>query len=371
MKTSRIQLTSEQQRAFQQISDWISNNQGCEFRLAGLAGTGKTTLISQLIPHLGATHTVAVCSPTGKAAHVLTSKGVTATTIHRLIYDSMQDDSGEWVRVKRDRLLCNMIVCDEASMVSSELYVDLRSYDLPILWVGDHGQLEPVGDDPRILAEPDIKLETIVRQAASNPIIPFSHSLRRGEAIARQDSDPRLIVTDPATAANEFIDKVDQVLVGTNTTRHKLNAAFREHLGFVGPMPQAGDRLICLKNNYYHNVFNGQIATVRANPRRYNASTVLCSLQFEGTNEVLDSIPIWTPTLGRGVAADERIPAHITHWDWGYAITAHKAQGSEWDRVLVFEPSVGGWAPWDVRRWSYTAATRASKQLIYAADRVL
>src|SRR5262249_38992490 len=137
----------------------------------------------------------AVCAFAGKAAHVLVKKGVErAQTIHSLIYipeeivtvETVQLPGGKVRQVTKKRTLWNCrddldvsgILVDEASMISGQLYADLCSFGLPLVFVGDHGQLEPVGEDVGLMADPDFTLETIHRNA--NEICHFGAHLRHG-----------------------------------------------------------------------------------------------------------------------------------------------------------------------------------------------
>jgi exodeoxyribonuclease-5 len=145
---------------------WPAANQ--TFTLGGLAGTGKSTIVSYLA---GCLPGAVVACPTGKAAHVLRRKGVDAGTIHALIYHPFGNSKGQpTYRLKR-LLDAETIIIDEASMVDSKMYGDLCSFTKPILFVGDHGQLEPIGDNPHLMRNPDVRLEEIHRQEAGNPII--------------------------------------------------------------------------------------------------------------------------------------------------------------------------------------------------------
>jgi hypothetical protein len=145
--------------------------------LGGLAGTGKSTVVGVLsaaLPHF------AVCAFTGKAASVLQARGTRAATIHSLIYTPVPTQTGVEFRLKsRFEIGCQGFLVDEASMISRGLYNDLVSFQLPIFFVGDHGQLPPVGDDVHLMAEPTYRLERIHRNAGE--IAHFAEHLRAGK----------------------------------------------------------------------------------------------------------------------------------------------------------------------------------------------
>lgn len=330
--------------------------------LGGFAGVGKTTVIA----HLLRLHKASVATFTGKAAHVLNTKGVPASTIHSLIYTCAMACEGcgkleASCRCGAPRLTmrfrkvpeldADLVIIDEASMVDALLLADLESYGVPVLYVGDHGQLEPVGDDPHLMRNPEIRLETIHRQAAGSPIIRFAHHLREGGEPDAFDSSSGLTVR---TGMPSDLRSFDAILCGYNRMRVAVNAKVRRQLGFAGPHPEKGERVICLRNNRELGIFNGMLATVER-----------CD---GGTLDVVDAMgqrfadmPIDPRQFGaeRTLREPEK---GTTLWDYGYAMTVHKSQGSEFEKVLVLEQLS---RLWDPRRWRYTAATRASKQLTY------
>src|SRR5262245_45897619 len=178
--TTDPDLTDEQASALSRLLEFSNQVQ----TLGGYAGTGKTMLIKHLVRELPR---FAVCAFTGKAANVLRRKGVPASTIHSLIYQPVEvtrfDKSGKIVKVvefvRREQLPCSGVIVDEASMVSREIHDDLVAYDLPLIFVGDHGQLEPVADhDFNLMRNPQITLEQIHRNAG--PISRFANFLRQG-----------------------------------------------------------------------------------------------------------------------------------------------------------------------------------------------
>ena len=317
--------------------------------LGGYAGTGKTTIIAEILrrhPNAG----VAVCTPTGKAAHVLRSKGVPAGTIHSLLYypPTVTDEGLEFAHVRARYDLPKVLIVDEASMLDAKLVEDIERRITKVLYVGDHGQLEPIRNDPGIMRHPDVQLEHIHRQAEGSPIIRFANIARVGERLVSLTPECRVTGPEPLAELSSF----DVVLVGFNETRHKLNAWIRHKRGFTGPHPQVGEQVICLRNDKTRRVWNGMTASVVAvDPVRK-----LFDLLTDGgpRRNVL-----YDPTqFGQALAGDRR--GGPTAWDWGYAITVHKAQGSEWSRIAVVEEIA---STWDDQRWRYTAATRAKNEL--------
>lgn len=387
----------DQQAALDAILEWYERDVGQRFTFGGFAGTGKSTIVSVLRQRLGAD--VAICAPTGKAAHVLRTKGLgDATTVHGLIYKPHEecnacglvvydrgedDDPGIGCRypclrpsttLKFQRvpaIAASLIIVDEASMISRDLMDDLESFGRRCLYVGDHGQIEPVGEDAGLMHEPMVRLETIHRQAQGDPIVAFAHALRTGSSaraalrIAGSTDGTTPIRTDGGGLAvvnrvPSDLTKYEAVLCGYNKTRIGLNYSMRRQLGFSGAYPQAKERVICLKNNKEIGIFNGMQATVVEYKHREDKMSDLLTIETDDGMRV-PSIPVERRQFGARETLRD-VPRRMNLFDFGYALTVHKSQGSEWQRVLVIEEIARAWSP---ERWAYTAATRASKGLVW------
>ena len=370
-------LSPDQASAVAQVMAWLRDSDDQTLTLGGYAGTGKTTVVSRLIQLVGRGR-VAVCAFTGKAAAVLRSKGVEASTMHRLIYapDLVCEDcmvaahiegcpecfSRSFLKIRFLRVPeidADLVIVDEASMLSTRLVEDLLSFDVKVLFVGDHGQLEPVGDDPGIMAEPEIRLEQIHRQAEGSAIIQFAHLLRNGAHPATWTGGREVTVRTGLRGID--LESYDAILCGYNRTRVAVNARVRERRGFEGD-PAPGERLICLHNDPDLGVFNGMLVTVTAIHGRQADREDLLVIDFEDDDgQRYPKIPILRRQFGEEKKEDW-VPRGVGQFDFGYCMTVHKAQGSEWERVAVLEQL----APvWTAERWRYTAATRASRQLHY------
>jgi exodeoxyribonuclease-5 len=344
-----VQLTDEQKVAVDSF-DLLHRGVIRRLSIGGHAGTGKTTVIQAITERYP---DVLCCAPTGKAAHVLRSKGVEAVTLHSLIYVPRgTDHEGNVVFARKKTQMPRVVIVDEASMLSQRLVTDLEKKVRHVLYVGDHGQLEPIGDDPGIMRKPDVKLEQIHRQAADSSIIQFAHHVRLG-------AKPKTFGNDALVqrGMSDDLANFDVVLVGFNDSRVRANAWIRHLRGHVGKLPNIGETIICLRNDSQAQVWNGMIGLVtdidpiaerlsvdtddgpRKNllfdPRQFGAKETLPWERSDGFE---------TPTL----------------WDFGYALTTHKCQGSEFERVAVVEEIA---ATWSADRWRYTAATRARKEL--------
>ena len=122
--------------------------------VGGFAGTGKTTIVSHLVNTWSRVAVAALC---GKAAHVLRQKGAEAKTIHSLIY-SPYELNGKIHFRRKTKVDASIFVIDEASMIDHLLLQDLLWFGIPVLFIGDHGQLEPIGTNPNLMKEPKVKL---------------------------------------------------------------------------------------------------------------------------------------------------------------------------------------------------------------------
>jgi exodeoxyribonuclease-5 len=247
-------------------------------------------------------------------------------------------------------------------MVDAELARDLLSFGKPILVLGDPFQLPPVkGGGYFTESPPDVMLTRIHRQAEDNPIIRLSEIVRSGGELREgQYGETRILrraAIDPAQVLG-----ADQVLVGVNRTRRAYNQRIRDLNGFKEPRPAAGDRLVCLRNDRTKGLINGGLwrveavagvqkdfvkMTLRSEDEGARSSVKVAVLKafFEGTEAEL--------AYSQRRESDE--------FDYGYALTVHKAQGSQWDDVMLFDES---FAFREHRaRWLYTGLTRAAKRL--------
>lgn len=365
MGTKEITLTEEQAEAASKIEEWFYfyPKRRVNFRLGGYAGTGKTTLI-RFIKDKDRKRYVTICAFTGKAVHVLQRKGLKAQTIHSLLYDIVPQAGGQVTFVLKSRLDPDpdLIIVDEASMVSKDLKKDLESFGIPILYVGDPGQLEPVGDNPDLMKDPDFVLSKIHRQAEASPIITLATTVRTGGVLLKRFYDENCIVRGKQPFQVSEAAAADQVICATNRTRQNFNTAIRKFRGFPAGGIVEGEKLICLRNNTNFQVFNGMLFSVRKIHEDL-AGTWICDLVDEMGNTMYNR-PVWQKPFQHEVSKDEPIPKDVVYCDYGYVITCHKSQGSEWDNVIVYDE----WMPpkvWDMKRWRYTAITRAAKKLTY------
>lgn len=353
----------QQDHALLEVSRWLKGHGGQVFRLFGFAGTGKTTLAKHLAENIDGS--VCFAAYTGKAALVMRARGCEgARTLHSLIYRPRDIDTEEPSFVlndSSDAADAALIVVDECSMVDEELGRDLLSFGKPVLVLGDPAQLPPVkGGGFFTEAEPDVMLTEIHRQAADNPIVRLSMLVREGGQLSvGQYGDSRIIRKADIDTAS--VTAADQLLVGLNKTRRAYNRRMRDILGFKAVTPEASDKLVCLKNDRPKGLLNGSLWRVKttANLRRGRLRmTVVPEEDQSGKGQRIGVVPQF-------FESEEEVPFSLRknsdEFDYGYALTVHKAQGSQWDDVIVFDES---WAFREHRhRWLYTAITRASQRL--------
>jgi exodeoxyribonuclease-5 len=383
-------LSEDQASAIREIGSWYRSKSSPYFTLGGYAGTGKTTLIAYLRKALGdfdEDASVGFCAYTGKAARVLADRlrdqkvmrrGDSISTIHGLIYTTEETSDGNPKWIRKDHLDRNLVIVDEASMVDKDIWEDLLSFNIPVLAVGDHGQLPPIGSSFYLMAEPKVRLERIFRQASGSPIIEVATIARQSGQIPVKKFGPGVVkmnqsLPETGQAVQELLEgwrPETLVLCGYNTTRVRLNQTIRQMRDMQTPEPGPGDRVVCLRNNRVKHLYNGMLGQiVRLSPalgpegkdwyeaeielegEDYLYSGYIYRSQF-GAKETTKDAPL-APDGQRGDL-----------WDFGYALTVHKAQGSQAKKVVVFEERFPRSTDEDWRRWLYTAVTRAQEELI-------
>ena len=367
-------LSNEQEKAIKIASDNFKH--GVDITtIAGYAGSGKTTLISYFIEQNDLMDKTHFCTYTGKAALVLQQKGLPATTIHKLIYQTIfNHKTGEFYFMKKPKLDSNikLIVIDEISMVPRDLLRDLQRYGIPIIALGDPGQLEPIGDtDNNLLKKPDIFLTEIHRQALDSSIIRLSMDIREGKPLKLTYNDPYVKIIKKEEVHFGVLDWADQILVSRNATRHGLNDHMREELGYSGEFPMVGEKVICLRNYWDKSNSDGYALTNGATGTVKRAKTL--SHYFYPNNTVIDFLPDFSDgefsqlKLNGKVLKREKVTYQkgkkLFDFDYGYAITTHKSQGSQFPKVFIYNETL---PHTDHKRLLYTAATRAEDKLVIA-----
>ena len=364
--------------------------------IAGYAGTGKSTLVRFIIEALDIEENyVAYTSFTGKAAEVLRKKGnANAMTLHKLLYDSIPRAAGGFFRKPKADIGYTVVVVDEISMVPKELIDLLFRHRVYVICLGDPFQLPPINkdEDNHLLDNPHVFLDEIMRQEAESEIIQLTMKIREGKPIDFFSGENVQVIPKEQLNTGMLL-WADQILTATNQKRLNINAQVRALLD-KGPEPEDGDKVICLRN-YWDDfsmngdpMVNGTIGTLtnvfrtwREVPKYAKCEVdkfdVICG-DFVTDDGIYCMTEIDRMMLMTGMkCCDWRVAYKLgrlknkygeivpKEFAYGYAITCHKAQGSEWDKVLVLEESF----PFDKKehaRWLYTACTRASEKLLLA-----
>lgn len=419
-------LATDQTKAYDAIMRWSQDGLSPFFVLGGYAGTGKTFLMQHLINNYDG-HLVC-CAPTGKAVDVLKSKlpvGTKIGTVHHLLYSPIETSTTDKILTLRhiiedmkssgveptDRLVKQLaklekrleddgdeedvdfihaphqaldsqplIICDESSMVTMAMFNDFMATGCRVLFVGDPFQLPPVsrdGDpDTRAMFDvypPDFELTEIKRQALESPIVMVAHAVRHGQSPDKHFKKGHCIKVPRRKIEPEHALRADQVICATNKTRRIINRRSRVELGYSGEMPQTGDKMICVMNKNKGEWINGVLHECVGGYRDGLYHPVVDVL-YEG--ELRENVEVYNFHLWSNYLSDDEAKRYkLNDWrekqmlaelDYGYAITCHKAQGSEWDKVLLID-DYWNKATKEYRRWLYTGITRASERLLWAA----
>ena len=364
--------------------------------IAGYAGTGKSTLVKFIIAALDVDPSkVCYATFTGKAAQVLLKKGNrNVVTLHKLLYDSIPRPAGGFMRIPKKSLDYSIVVVDEVSMAPKTLMDLLFKHNVYVICLGDPFQLPPIDkdEDNGLLAKPHIFLDEIMRQAAESEIIRLTMDIRENKPLKNMRGNQVHVVGKDELVMGMY-NWADQVLVATNLTRHAINDQMREMRGF-GPEPTDGDKIICLRN-YWDDLsemgtgdplVNGTIGTLVTPTKDIikvpfyaydkGAIDVLSAGFISETGNDYGMLNIdpriikggesaleWRDKYKLGKLRDKIGDVIPKEFAYGYAITCHKAQGSEWDKVLVVEENFPR-VKEEHARWLYTAATRAVDKLV-------
>lgn len=354
----------QQEAALKAAGQWLKRKDAQVFRLFGYAGSGKTTLARTLAGECKGDTVFGAF--TGKAALVLRAKGCeNARTIHSLIYRARDTDTEEptfELNEESPAAKASLIIIDECSMVDEELGRDLLSFGKKVLVLGDPAQLPPVkGAGYFTECEPDMMLTEVHRQAADDPIIRLSMLVREGGRLAvGQYGETEVIRRDEIDA--ERVKSSDQILVGLNKTRRSYNQRMRQLTERKGLMPEPGDKLVCLRNNAKKGLLNGSLWTVStASPVRQKKLRFTVVPEEDPAHKPLRIGVLPEFFTGNEDTIPFALRRNSDEFDYGYTLTVHKAQGSQWDDVVLFDES---YAFREHRsRWLYTGITRAAKRL--------
>ena len=351
--------------------------------------THNTFLVRYLIDRVGLSYDeVLFVAFMGKAASQLARNGLPAKTIHSAIYkyekQIARDENGKMifkdngkpkmknVFVKKEKIGKNikLIVCDEGSMVDEKTALDLMSFGIPIIVLGDLNQLPPVFGKPFFLQNPDVELHQIMRQAEGNPIIWLSEEILAGNEL-KIGVYGKSAVIKKSDLTDYHFRNADIILTCTNRLRYNVNNYCREEIKGIKQLdyPHINEKIVCRKNNWNKEIDNGVYLTngtcgfvddvYRSS---FNGKTMSIDFRPDFTNSVFKNVTFDYKHLYEvpGGETDEQDFTSIYNdkIEFGYAITVHSSQGSQWNNPLFLaEDSM--WSKEDRKKAWYTAVTRA------------
>jgi exodeoxyribonuclease V len=395
-----LKLTEDQKKAIDSTTKWYkSSNRKPVWSIAGYSGTGKTTVIKYIAESLGLSiEDISYMTPTGKATLNLRKKGIPSNTIHSTIYRIVEEYNSEtkqktikWRKVYN--IESKLFIIDEISMVSDEVMQDVLFYNIPVIVVGDPAQLPPVGGICTYLENPDVMLTEIHRQALESGIIRLSMEIRNGNfdfQLGEYSSD--VYITDRKFGPKKMLE-YDIVLCGTNNQRENLNKLMRNHLGYMDDkLFYDGEKIICRMNNKNASIkyddmdailCNGMIAYIQGDYDPAKKFVTRIYDKFEKRENLIDSynlnfkpdfvtdgtqyqnIRTCIDTLKADDARFQIVRGTgptLNYFLRGYAISCHSSQGSEWDRVILFDSF--GWNRDTHSKFLYTGVTRAKNKVV-------
>ena len=357
--------------------------------ISGYAGTGKSTLVKFLISELDIEpKKIGYATFTGKASLVLQQKGhATAMTLHKLLYNSFKRPDGTFGHIPKEELDYDykIIIVDEVSMVPKNIWEVLMRHGVHVIALGDPFQLPAIGESNGVLEKPHVFLDEVMRQALDSDIIKLSMDIREGKPLQLMDGNDVKVINKNQVVSGMYT-WADQILCGKNATRRMVNNQMRQMKGFKAE-PQAGDKVICLKNYWDEetslgdpliNGMIGEITDVRLGADEGVLGRKMAMTFSPDFNDSEVDLPLVDYKLiTEGVSSQAKEPFVPGRWrkprksqekmfefDYGYCITVHKSQGSSWPRVLLFEEKMKGQSQTDYLRWLYTAVTRAAEKIV-------
>jgi len=404
-----MRWSPQQDEALVRVKEWMDDPNASQcFRLFGYAGTGKTTLAKHFAE--GMSGLVLFGAFTGKAAYVMGKKGcLGARTIHSMIYKSrdkgdyqlrkyeeelkeIMEELGETEpdkktkmkiddltklikkegedlkrpyftlnRYESDVIEADLVIIDECSMVDETMGSDLLSFGKKVLVLGDPAQLPPVGGAGYFTENvtPDVMLTEVHRQARDSPIIEMATRTRNKEPVPLGKYGNCSVVEGVKFGPEELFS-YDQILVGTNKTRLASNRRYRKLSNIVDPYPVPGDRLVCLRNNHEEGLLNGAIFFTKEVHGMMDQK-IHMDIIPEDSEVHQEVVAHEHYFLGNGDKLEWYEKKDAQEFDYGYALTVHKSQGSQYDDVLVIDESQC--FRQDKYRWLYTAITRAAEKV--------
>lgn len=388
-----IILNKGQQYIVDEAIKWFHYSSEQVFQFAGLAGTGKSVVLNEIIRRLGLPlEKLAPMAYIGQAAIVMRLKGLyNAKTIHSTLFNPVEsyvlDSQGNIVMdtylnkpkfelkfEPKDLTGVELMILDEGGSIPHNLKYEIESRGIKILVAGDLGQLPPVGDRPAYLFEGKVHyLEEIMRQKANSGLLYLADRARKGLPI-QTGYYGDCIVIDESDLNDYMISKSDIIVCSKNETREMFNKRVRRDiLHIASDLPTYNERMVCRKNNWNVevegiNLANGLIGSVRNAPGVEG---------FDGKTYKIDFQPSMLNSYFADLACDYNylIAPHSQRkflknnkynrgekFEFAYAITTHMAQGGQFRNGIYFEEYMNR----DIQNnLNYTGITRFENAMIY------
>ena len=386
-----IELNTQQIHALYDIENWWNKSNDQIYELSGAAGCGKTTLIQYFIDHIGLElEDVLFVAYQGKAAMQMSRHKLPAQTIHSAIYDYEQvldldkdgkiqiGDNGKPKKkfefTLKDKIAKNpkLIVVDEASMVGEKIALDLLSYGIPVIALGDLNQLPPVFGKPFFLTHPNFILTQVMRQSENNPIVWLAQRVLHNEKLNYGVYGKSQVI--PKSDLNDFIlRESDIVLTCTNRLRYEINTIFRENILNIKKLelPHEGEKIICRRNNWHRTIekiyymTNGMTGTVDyVDPSSFNGKSIKIDFKPDFTKKKFKNVTIDYKALFARPDDESTNGFEFSKdkFEFAYAITTWLSQGSEFGNVVFLCENLG-FDPLLMKKLQYTAITRAQEKI--------
>lgn len=384
-------LTPGQEILRHEIKKWYMAGKTREkpwYSYSGAAGTGKTTVIRTLVEDLGLTVGEYVCAAyTGKAALQLLRNDLPGRTIHSLIYNvwteykKVPDETGT-VRIVPKLVVSlkeqldprlKLIFIDEATMVNDNMRDELLSFGIPIVFVGDMNQLPPIFGISSVMLNPDYVLTQIMRQKEGDPIIQLSQMVLNDYPLREGDYGlSRVMHSIPLD--EKILRDYDQIICAKNKTREAINNHVRyKLLNRRNADPVIRDKVICRQNNWEkecNGIFltNGLIGYVTDIDRsRCSRGYMTIAFQPDFMDQSFEDLRIDMKYMRLDFI--DRSNYGLTKYEkfeYGWAITCHLSQGSQWPRVLFLDEKFYDYET--RKKLRYTAITRAEQSIDIVVD---
>jgi len=341
-----MSLTVEQENAVKIMADRYLSNEKITV-LQGPAGSGKTFLLNYFLNFIGQEkEKVAYAAFTGTAAKILMGQGLNASTIHKLIYNPIIRRGqciGFRKKTREELRDLRLIIVDEFSMLPQNILEDLLSYNIPLILVGDQYQLPPIGQKNKFINQAHAVLTEPIRQALDNPVLWAANQARLKKRLPSGLHGNIVYIGYQYQLKEEWLRKDVKIIVGLNKTRNELNIKIAG-----SSLPQPGHKIIFLKNDWKNLITNGTLAEINSLQRVYFQNYKLHITTEEGI-------------VHKMYMADFQEPSNPKKqfFDFGYALTCHKAQGATYDAPgLIIDESQ--FFKQDASKWLYTAISRFS-----------